>query len=220
MLIEDLMEDLYYDFEKSADTPDKTSEDYLVRLRYVRKAIQNWANEQGIEWKELYGTLSQTLTAGVYNDNAGTGTLENFKRPAGFLRVGEDKYEYVRPEQVEKEVRENVAKKIYTVTGSKGTFSINVYPVVSGAFTLDYRKEPTLYYTGSETTEIEMSDPEFIIEFVLAQLYLDDNNSNQATVEMQIATAKMDSMKLHNETVPFYQNGTIPTDSDAISFGQ
>lgn len=217
MLIADLMSDLYLDFEKSVDTPDKTSEDYLVRLRYVRKAIKNWENEKGIDWKELFGTISQTLSAGVYNNNTGAGTLESFKRAAGFLRVGTDKYDYVRPEQVEKEVRENISKKIYTVTGSKGTFAINVYPSISGAFTLNYRKAATLFYTGNETTEIEMSDPEFILEFVLAQLYLDDSNQAQATVEMQIASEKMEAMQLANETVPFYQNNDVP--DSGIAFG-
>lgn len=217
MLIEDLMEEIYLDFEKSADTPDKTSEDYLVRLRYVRKAIEKWEGESGIEWKELFGTISGTLTAGVYNDNSGTDTLEKFKRPAGFLRVGTDKYEYVRPEQVEKEVRENASKKIYTVTGSKGTYAINVYPAVSGAFTLNYRKIATKFYTGSETTEIEMSDPSFIIHDVLSQLYLDDQNGQQSSVELQIAGNKMEAMKLANETIPFYQDNSVS--SDTIAFG-
>ena len=217
MLIEDLMEDLYFEFEKSADTPDKDSEDYKVRLRYVRKAIRNWENEEGIEWKELFGTISGTLASGIYNDNSGANTLENFKRPAGFLKIGEDKYEYVRPEALEKEVRENPSKKIYSVLGSKGTYSIQVYPVISADFTLNYRKEATVFTTGSEVTHIEMSDPEFIISYVLAQLYLDDQNSQQATVEMQIASSKMDAMKLANETQPFFQDNTVP--SDTIQFG-
>ena len=217
MLISDLMNEIFYDFEKSVDTPDKTSEDYLVRLRYARKAIEKWENEIGIEWKELFGTISGTLTAGFYNDNSGTNTLENFKRPAGFLIVGTDKYEYVRPEQVEKEQRENASKKIYTVTGSKGTFSINVYPVVTGAFTLNYRKLATKFYTGNETTEIEMSDPTFIIHDVLAQLYADDVNNDQAWIEMQTATAKMEAMKLNNEIIPWYNNNEVP--SSGISFG-
>jgi hypothetical protein len=217
MLVADLMKKIYKRFEKSSDDPDNTSEDYIVRLEYVNAEIEKWENEIGIEWKELFGTLSQTLVNGVYNNNTGVGTLENFKRPAGFLRIGEDKYEYVRPEQVEKEQRENPNKKIYTVTGSKGTYSINVYPAVSGAFTLDYRKLATTYSTGTETTEIEMSDPSFIIHGVLSQLYQDDNNNSQAGVEMQISNEKMSAMKTANEVVPWYNNNEVP--SDNISFG-
>jgi len=217
MLIADLMRKIYKRFEKSSDEPDNTSEDYLVRLEYVNAEIEKWENEIGIEWKELFATLSGTLVNGVYNNNTGAGTLENFKRPAGFLRIGEDKYEYVRPEQVEKEQRENPTKKIYTVTGSKGSYSINVYPAVSGDFTLDYRKRATTYSTGTETTEIEMSDPSFIIHGVLSQLYQDDNNNSQASVEMQIANQKMEAMKLANEMPPFWQDNTVP--SDNIAFG-
>lgn len=214
MLIEDLMEEIYLDFEKSTDAPDKTSEDYLVRLRYVRKAIDKWENEQGIEWKELYGTIIGTLTNGICNDNVTT--LVDFKRPAGFLKIGDDKYEYVRPERVESEQRMNENKKIYTVTGSKGTFSINVYPAVSDSFTLDYRKEATKFYTGNETTHIQMSDPSFIIHDVLGQLYLDDDNGSQANVEIQTASAKMDAMRLANEVQPFNNNYQPEDDFDGF----
>jgi hypothetical protein len=210
------MVDLYIDFEKSVDTPDKTSEDYLVRLRYVRKAIEKWEGEQGMEWKELFGTLTGTLTNGVCSDN--TVALVDFKRPAGFLKIGTDKYEYVRPEQMEKEERENSTKKIYTITGSKGAYSVVVAPAVSGTFTLNYRKNATKFYTGSETTEIEMSDPTFILHDVLSQLYLDDDNTTQATVETQVASSKMDAMRLANETIPFYQNNNVP--SDTVNFGE
>lgn len=199
------MEEIYLDFEKSIDAPDKTSEDYLVRLRFVRKSIEKWANEMGVEWRELYGTITDTMTSGVFNDQ---NVLSDFVRPAGFLRIGSDKYEYVRPEKVEEEQRLYPTKKIYTVTGSLGTFSINAYPSITGTFSLDYRKLPTLFYTGNETTHIQMSDPTFIIHEVLAQLYLDDDNSTQASVELQVASAKLDAMKLQNELKPFNHGNT------------
>jgi len=62
-----------------------------------------------------------------------------------------------------------------------------------------------------------MSDPSFIIHDVLSQLYLDDDNTTQATVEMQVASAKIDAMRLANEIDPFYQGNEIP--SDSIAFG-
>jgi len=210
------MKSVYRRFEKSSDTPDSTTEDFIIRLEYANAAIDKWENEQGIEWKELYGTISGAMVNGVFNNQT---TLNDFKRPAGYLRIGSDKYQYVRPENIEVEQRLRPTHQVYTVTGSDGSYSINVYPAVSDNFTLDYRKRATKYTLGTETTpEIQMSDPEFIINDVLAQLYLDDDNGTQANVSMQIATGKMEAMRLANETDPFNNNSNFP-DDDFAGFG-
>jgi hypothetical protein len=218
MLIEDLMTSIYKRFEKSSDTPDSSSEDYIVRLEFVNDAISKWENEIGITWKELYKTMSGTLVDGVCDDNVVT--LLDFKRPAGSLFIGSDEYNYVRPENIQKVIDLTPSKKIYTVIGAKGSFEIDVYPVVSGTFSMGYIKEAYKYTSGTETTpEIEMSNHEFIINDVLAQLYLDDDNGTQANVKIQIASAKMDAMKLNNEIDPFNNNNNFTQDDDFDGFG-
>jgi len=215
MTITEVMASIYRRFEKSSDEPDTTSEDFIVRLDYVNRAIRQWENEMGMDWKELYRTLSGTLTSGVLTGS----TIDALKSPSGFVRIGTDRYEYVRPERVEREVSLYSSKKIYTITGAKEAKSINVYPVVSDDFYLDYQKYATIYSTGEETGEIEMSNPEFIIQFVCAQLYLDDANNTQAGVEMQGATDAMNSMKLNNEKLPFWQEDNQGS-NEGINFGQ
>ena len=210
MLISECLTKIYKRFEKSSDTPDPLTEDYVVRLEYVNASIDKWENELGVEWKELYKTLTGSLVNGVFNN---TSALADFKKPAGKLYIGSDVYDYVRPERVAEETSLRPTRKIYTVTGSKGTYAIRVYPAVSADFVLDYKKRATKYTTGVESTpEIEMSDPEFIIHDVLGQLYLDDDNGSQANVSTQIATAKMDAMKLANEVPPFNNNNDTPED--------
>lgn len=212
MLIADCLEKIYYRFEKSSEAPDTDSEDYLVRLEYCNAAISKWEHEQGIEWKELFGEMTGTLTAGVFSFGT-SDNYPNFRNPAGSLWIGDDKYEYVRPERVEKEVEMNDLKKIYTITGSRGSFSLNVYPAITDNFTLNYRKYATTFTTGVETSpEIQMSDPDFIIYDVLSNLYLEDDNNTQASVMSQVASAKMDAMKLANETYPFNNQSKVPDD--------
>ena len=218
MLISECLTSIYKRFEKSSDTPDPLTEDYIVRLEYVNASIDKWQNEQGIEWKELFGEITGTLTAGMFNNQT---TLADFKKPSGQLRVGTDKYEYIRPEGFLDEQERNPSRKIYTVMGSRGQYTIKVFPVVDGSFTLPYRKYATKYTTGTENTpHIQMSDPEFIIHDVLAQLYLDDDNGTQANVEIQISGAKMEAMRLANETEPFNNDNKIPEDDDFVGFGK
>ena len=216
MIIEDLMIKVYRMFEKSTDAPDKTSEDYLVRLAYVNSSIDEWENAIGMDWKELSGTISGTLVDGVFDLT----TITDFKAPDGFVVIGTDTYEYKRPEVVEQEVRLDSNKKIYTVTGSEGSYSLRVYPAISDSFTLNYKKTAAKYSTGSETEPIQMSNPYYIIHRVMTNLYLDDDNTNQASVENQIAESILEAMKTANETVPSLQDSTFSEDNQAIIFGQ
>lgn len=216
MTILEALTEVFTMYEKSADAPDTSSEDFVVRLAYANAAIDKWENEEGMDWKELYSTISNTLDAnGEFDDTA---TLADFKRPAGYLMIGSTKYEYVRPERWE--VESQGSKKVYTVTGAKGTHIIKVNPNPGAvAFTLDYRKTATKYSTGLEATEVEMSDPYFIVHDVLTQLYLDDRNSNQVSYELQVAQNKMDAMKRINESAPFYQPTGVDDDTN-IGFGK
>lgn len=217
MLIIDLMRSIYKRFEKSSDEPDDTSEDYEIRLEYVNNSISRWENEMGIEWRELFDVLSGTTDAnGLFSDQL---ALAYFKRPAGKLKIGNDFYEYVRPEHVEVEQDMFPSKKIYTVLGSRGSITIQVFPAIAAAFTLNYRKHAHRYTVSSDTVEIEMSDPEYVVHDVVGMLYLDDDNGTQANVEIQIATQKMEAMKLQNELKPF-NNSNVMQDADDIAFGR
>lgn len=205
---------VYKLYEKSVDAVDTDSEDFLVRLEYGNNSINKWEEEPGIEWSELYALLSKTLTAGVYATEA----ADKFARPLGYLIIGTDKYDYVRPEAVHLELLNNPSRKFFYVLGARGAKTINVNPAISGAFTVPYRKYATTFITGLEATEIEMSDPGFLVNDVLAQLYLDDDNTTEASVKNQTAQQKMEGMKLKNEIPPFWQSNAI-TNADTTAFG-
>jgi len=208
MTILNALKEVYKIYEKADETPDVTSEDFKVRLAYANNSISKWENLEGIEWKELFGTIEDTLVDGEFE------TPSDFKRPAGSLWIDGAEYNYVRPERVKMEVENDDSKQIYTITGGK----IKVYPVISDDFTLDYRKKAVTYSIGNEETEIEMSDPYYLINDVVAQLYLDDDDTQLAGVFLQIATQKLEAMKLANETSPFYQEEE--SDNNFYGFGR
>src|SRR5204863_3105475 len=76
-------------------------------------------------------------------------------------------------------------------------------------YKLDYYKKATKYVTGAETQEPEMSDQYFIVNWVLGQLYADDNNDTQAGLNIDIATDKLNSMRTKNESMPFFQRDDV-----------
>ena len=63
-----------------------------------------------------------------------------------------------------------------------------------------------------------MSDPHFLINDVLAQIYEQDNNFNMVSIKMQTAGAKMEAMKIANEKTPYNNPNALP-DDDFQGFG-
>ena len=204
--IQEALTSVYTIYEQSSDAPDTTSDDWKIRVAYANDSVGKWETEKGMDWKELYVTLSANLAAN------GTYTLPDaFKRPVGNLIIGTDQYVYARPERYPEDVLSG--KRVYTITGKKKGFLLKTSPVpTSLAFTLDYKKYADTFTTGTEAGELEMSDESFLIHDVLMQIYLQDNNSALASVYMQLAAQDLDGMKLENERTTFNNPDTFPDD--------
>lgn len=214
MLILDALKEVYKIYEQASTAPDTTSDDFAIRMAYANNSISKWENEIGMDWRELYvpsytGTLDATGSANM---------PANFKAPLSFLQIGNTKYSYVPPERFDEMQFEN-RSYFFTVMGSVGSFVIKTQPAkANAAFSIDYKKYATTFVTGAETTPIDMSDPYFLINDVLAQIYEQDTNFNMVSIKMQTAGAKLDSMKLVNEKTPFNNPNSLP-DDDFQGFG-
>jgi hypothetical protein len=210
MTITEALQIIHRLYEGNEDYPDSTSEDYISRLEKANSAIRIWEGKlnEGIFWKELFDT--EAITAGGSGSDAAPA---DFLFPGGSIWVGSTEYSFVRPEKARKLIQQG-AENFYWITGGKGAYKVNTYPALTSNFDFDYYKDALKFTTGDDTTPIEMSDPYFLIEFVLSQLYLDDDNATQAGFYMDSANEKMDAMKLANEMTPFYQDSALEDLSD------
>lgn len=217
MLIDIALKKIHKLYENNEEYPEQSSEDYIARLEKFNSAINLWEEQvlMGTLWRELFESAPVTAN-GTGIDSAPA----TFLWPAGSIWIGNIEYEFVRPEKARKLVKENTSKKIYWITGASGSYKINSYPAIGGGtvFDFDFYKKATQFDTGAEATEIEMRNPYYGINYVLSQLYLDDENSTQADFYLNLANESMEAMKISNEATPFYQDNQLD-DIDDPGFG-
>jgi hypothetical protein len=197
-------------YEQDIAFPDITSEDYAIRLTYLNQAIKTWESElfNGFLWNELFVTSVLPFN---------TTTINNFLFPEK-LYVGNTKYDYVLPHNAVEKINNNTNENIYYVTGGSNNKIINIYPVLSsGNYTISYYKEATLFNSGNIGNHIEMANPNFTIQYVLAQLYASDGDQALSRQSMDMATQYLTQMKTGFDALPFGDYSNI--EDDNIGFG-
>lgn len=213
MTILEVLNQIHIKYEFNVEFFDAASEDQQVRLALANDKINMWENEDGILWRELYTTVSDTL------DTNSQFALTDFILPANKLEIGSIYYDYLSPELVQEQQIYASSKNIYTVTGGDQDKSITVYPDASGEdFSLRYYKKALQYTDQTATEPLEMADPYFVIYAVVSELYLDDGDTEKAGVAMQIATQKLEGMKSKNGSVPVFTE-TKQSDYTFMGFG-
>ncbi len=223
MNIKQILNRIHIKYAQDTDYPSSSSDDYLVRLELINDAIDEWQNEESVTWMELFATLTDTVTGSTHTLPTG------FRFAANYLRVGssEDKYSFVRTENVAEALACDANAKIFWITGGEGVRVLNVNPVLSGeTVKIDYYKAATKYTDGTETAEPEMTDQSFIVDRVVAELHLNDENDTQASISLQSAQQKLSGMRMKDTLTPhgagesafggFAQNSGISND---IAFG-
>lgn len=201
MLIETLLQRAYLRFNKSVDYPTSGSEDWLVLVEYGNMSIKAFEKEakNGTPFESLI--TSDTVVFG----GTGTDTL-----PSDFLSFIQDTannkpakitdgskiWQQISPaegKRLDAENLKNTANRSDCVFYVQGK-TIKTFPAISASIDIDYIKEPLTYSTGIETDPIEVDDDEFIVEYMLSLMYLDDGNLNQYNTHFGIAQDSLDAM--------------------------
>ncbi len=208
MTIDQAVKIVYALREKNNDYPDNSSEDYIAILQEINAAINLWEQEvhKGVLWRELYTTDTVTISSGQGS------APSDFLAPAS-LYNGSTEYVFTRPELAKTIRVNNPSQKIYWLTGSHGDYTINTPD--DCVFDIAYYKKATTYSTGTETQQLEMSDPYFAVNYALGDLYLDDDNP-QAQFKIDQANEKLEAMKIANENSPLYQDAN---EFNQVGFG-
>lgn len=201
-------------YEGDTDVPSEGEEDYTVRTRLMNAAINRWEHEDGILWNELKVDLTDAADG---DKTTSDGTLvydcpTDFKFIEGYVRLvdsGDSTYFTVVPAE-KLQLFDNEDKKICSIIGNpKDGYDLKFLDDPDGAYTIKYS-----YYknadTLSATTDVpEMSDPYFIVYFVLSRLYENDNRLGLATKSFQEAEARLRQMRARNMQSGWYQDSRV-----------
>lgn len=216
MTLTEFQELVHVLYQGDIDYPGVSDGEYTQRTQLLKYAIGLWASEEGILWNELW-KLSTPITADGSASYSVTDT--DIKFIGGFVRVVDGNgqstyYEVVTPDRFE--LFRNAAEKVCMFTGNKRdgrTLTFNSAPT-SGSIYFPYYKEP--FIPTSAAHVIEMNDPEFAVQVVLAKLHEDDGDGDRATIALQLAQQKLKAMRTLNMMTPPWQDGSVPDRDYAI----
>jgi hypothetical protein len=206
----DIINNVNFLYNGSSTPPTSGEEDYLVWTGLANMAINIWENEEGVLWRELFVNLidaatgTKTTTAGTYSYTVPT----DFKFPvSSYVWFGSNYNKtptrIISPSELQ--LYENNTEGFGYFLGTKLWFNPNMTLTTGQTITYSYYKKATKLSSGSDVPE--MSDPGFIVYYVLSELKKEEGDTSALT----IATQKLDAMKTLNEMGAQYQDSSVIT---------
>lgn len=211
MTVAEILKRVHRKFEGDTDYPESGDEDLHIRIDYLNDAIEEWEGHvrEGVLWPELLEDASVSCS-GTGSDDMPSDflTFAPQKDQASVLKIGGSTYTVVDPKTGRRQAQENLEGHIAWVEGD----TLRTLPYANGTATFPYIKSATRYETGSETTEPECPNHKFLEKYVLAQLYLADDDLTQYEANSIDAGEILRKMKL-----PYIVD--VPEDDDGWGFG-
>lgn len=209
---DDIIDQIYSFYENDSTTWSSTSAEYLTARNMCKAAIIRWEYLEGVRWNELYTTLTaaadgtKTTTALTYTYGAPT-NMKVPPQPDDYVRIGTSEavatYYKVIPLSKVEQMKHSSDRYCYFTGNAKLGFTLNVNSQ------LTYNTGDNIYYEywryatyfTATTSTTEMSNPFFIVHYVLARLYKSDGLLNESNQELQIAENILQEMKAENTDV-------------------
>jgi hypothetical protein len=223
MTLTEVLQEIHVLIEKDTDYPTASEEDYLVRLALVNSAIRIWENEEGILWNELFASLADasdgddTTEVGVSSYDCPT----DFKFPLGYLRIGTTPtfYNLMKLENIQIHDGDTSSQYWYITGNANSTYVYHINPTPTSVDTIqfEYYKTATLMEDGDDV--IEMSDPQFVVYWVVGEL-MKEEDPGLAADYRQIALAKLRGMKTRNIMPASWQDNQIDDFYQGNDFGK
>lgn len=191
MTIDELLQKVHVRYEKNVDYPAQGSEDHTVRMAYANDALSAWEKEakEGIYWKNLKKAASQASTTIPADFLC---FMKSYGHPA---RIQIDGVDYVEVSMADGQLmKQENATSAYVFWTEAGTI-VTLPAYISGTITFPYIRKATRYSVGDETDELDVDDEDFVQEYVLAQLYLDDGNMNLYNAHINAAADLLTAMR-------------------------
>jgi len=210
MTLSEILKKIHLLYEGDIDFPAEGSEDYELRKGLVNAAIDVWEQEN-VRWRELFKNLSDasdgdktaTFSTTIYS------VPSDYRFISSFLYIQDTNgnktyYVYRRPDDVMKIDKLNSSSKFFYETGGGSSKKINIINPVNGTIYYSYYKKAKKLSNPDDVPE--MLNPDFIVYWVLAQLYEQDLRNDKVTQYQALAKQALDYMIIENETKPFNQN--------------
>jgi hypothetical protein len=197
--IEEVLQEVHKKYSKNTEYPVAGDDDFTFRLTHANDGIGLHEGEvsEGVQWSELIdefdGTGTGTGVDDLADDFLATYRLrdEDGDHPAE-LYAGTITYYEVTPGKGMLAKRNGLGGNVFWIAGKK----LHTFPVITGSFTLPYLRKETRYEEGTETTPIDMTNPLFLVFYILSMMFLKDRNAMGFNANQQLALEEMRKMRL------------------------
>ena len=218
--LDQLQQIIHRKYEGNTSYPSSGEEDYTVRTGLINDAINEWAYQENIHWRELYTTLADASDGDTTADTSTTA----YDAPSDFVFMGsfltitdstgaKTHYFEKHPDDVKKYQAIDSSMKFFYITGNASSgHKINIVNPIAGTISYTYYKQATELSDTSD--KAEMRDPYFIVYSVLAQLYELDNRNDLVSKYNQLAQNSMNAMIIENETL----GANVPDKTSDLDF--
>lgn len=197
---------IYALYEGDTTNWSTTSDEYLSARVYANAAINRWEQYDQTNWRELWGTLTaastgtKTVTTGVSSYTCPTDMV----KPASYIRTvdstGSSTYWDVAPLDKVPSMVNQTNNYCYFTGNVKDGFTLHFNPNVvlttGDTINYEYYKSASTFTTTTSTTE--MSDPYFIVYFVLSRFFENDGEDGRASKAFQEAEGRLENMRTSN----------------------
>ena len=192
---------VYSLYETDTTGWDTDSEEYLAARNFSNIAIARWEKYDNTTWRDLWGTLTdaadgtKTLTAATYDYACPT----NMIRQSSWVRTGSTPqyWEVIDPKKVG-DLQASKAYFCYFTGNIKDGYTLNFNPNITlttgDTIYYEYYKAATTF--TATTDETEMSDPYFIVYYVLARFL--KNDGEDYSEEGNQADDLLENMRIAN----------------------
>lgn len=215
----EIIDIVYSLYETDTEGWDTTSSEYLSARNYCNAAIARWEGYMNTTWNELWTKLEDaadgddTITAGTYAYDCPT----NFKRPGSWVRTGDTPQFWTVIQPPKSGSYDGTAEYVCWFTGNaKDGFDLNFNPEVTlttgDTIAYEYYKTATQFTATTSTTE--MSDPYFIVYYVLYRFL--KNDGEDFTDDANMSEDLLDNMRTANMTGLFGIHDPVDTMSEGF----
>lgn len=185
-----------------------TSDEYLAGRVYCNAAINRWEFYDQTNWRDLWTTLDDAASTVTKTVTAGTSSYEcpdDFIKPSSYVRTEDSNgnqtyWDVVTIDKVPSFSDDDTYTYCYFTGNVKDGFTLNFNPNIDlttgNTIRYEYYKTATQFDATTDTTE--MSDPYFMVYFVLSRLYENDGEDGRASKAFQEAEARLEAMRTNN----------------------
>lgn len=203
---EEIIQQVYSLYEGDVDDWSATDDEYLSARRYSKGGIFMWEHYDNTKWRELFGTLTaaatgdKTTTAGDFLYDCPT----NFKSLSSYVRTsssgGVKTFFIPQPPEKIALLTKSSENFVYITGNRKDGFDLNFNPnlVLATGDTIEYEYYRLATYFTATSSITEMSNPFFLVHYILYRMYKNDGEDGKAREEFQIAQQLLEQMRVDN----------------------